>query len=192
MGYDPMIEYAEDTSTWEPWQTDYRFGVILILPPADVGQIFDDLRRTHDPESFETCRAHVSVSDPLVCEMTPDIVSEIEGSLEGVSRFELGFGTLTASRDHAGVSCPISPQDRIDHLKAALHTTSGFGSKPYRRRSIPAHMTIAEFISIEDGLRLACKLQGVGPGTFAYDRLTLMVPNDGFRFHPCRTFEFTD
>ena len=183
-----MIEYAEDTSTWEPWQRDYRFGVILVLPTEDVAQIFDDLRRTHDPRSFDTCRAHVSVSDPLGGEMTPEVISEIEDGLHGVDPFELRFGAPTASSEHPGVSCPITPQDRINHVKGILHRISAFGSEPYRRRSIPAHMTIAEFISIEDGLQLASDLQGVGPGAFSCDRLTPMIPDDGFRFHPCHTF----
>ena len=44
-----MIPYVKDTSKWEDWQRDYRFGLILIMPPPEVSQEIDLLRAKYDP-----------------------------------------------------------------------------------------------------------------------------------------------
>ncbi len=59
----------------------------------------------------------------------------------------------------------------------------------YHTRHIPAHMTIAEFISIEDSPKLCAALQDTAPsGSFLCDRLHLIVPDDGLCFHSKGTF----
>src|SRR5688572_17628629 len=37
-----------DTSSWEPWQHDYRFGVVLVMPPPQVASPIDALRQAYD------------------------------------------------------------------------------------------------------------------------------------------------
>ena len=50
-------------------------------------------------------------------------------------------------------------------------------------------MTIAEFISIEDGLKLCAQLQDSAPrGSFMCDRLEFIVPDDEFHFQKKLTF----
>ena len=50
-------------------------------------------------------------------------------------------------------------------------------------------MTIAEFISIEDGLEICARLQSSAPsGSFLCDRLEFIVPDEGFRFQRSDTF----
>ena len=58
-----MIPYASDTSRWEPWQREYRLGVILILPPDGVGARVNAVRQAHDPKSASICEAHISLSE---------------------------------------------------------------------------------------------------------------------------------
>ena len=54
---------------------------------------------------------------------------------------------------------------------------------PARRVDRQRHMTIAEFISIEDSLRLCAQLQDSAPrGSFLCDRVEFIVPDDDFRF----------
>ena len=79
MGYytHNMINYTEDTSKWENWQRDYRLGLILIMPPPEVSQQIDPLRAKYDFRSFSYCPTHISVSDPLRRELTPDLEEEI-------------------------------------------------------------------------------------------------------------------
>jgi hypothetical protein len=50
-------------------------------------------------------------------------------------------------------------------------------------------MTIAEFISIEESLRLCEQLQDSAPsGSFLCDRLEFVVPDENFQFQRVDTF----
>jgi hypothetical protein len=179
-----MIDYTEDVSKWEDWQRDYRLGIILILPPSEVSQQIDPLREKYDPRSFAYCPTHISVSDPLRREMTPDLEDEIRDILKKISPFLLHYDKPNASSEHTGVACSITPQEPIDDLKQALHVASAFAGKVYGRRRIPVHMTIAEFISIEDSLTLSAQLRDSAlSGSFLCDRLEFMVPDENFHFH---------
>ena len=186
-----MITYATNTAKWEDWQRDYRFGLILIRPPEEVSQQIDALRAKYDPYAFAICPTHISLSDPLCCEMTPEVEDEIQNILSKVQPFTLYFDDLYASPDYSGVIYPIRPRDSIDALKTVLHTASAFSGKTYSRRHIPPHMTIAEFISIEDGLKLRDQLMDSVPrGSFVCDRLEFIVPDDDFHFQKKQTFYF--
>ena len=188
-----MITYAADTTKWEDWQRDYRLGLILIMPPEEVSRQIDPLRAKYDPYAFAICPAHISVSDPLQREMTPEVEDETRRILSLIRPFTLYFDSLYASLDYSGVIYPIRPQEPIDKLKAALHTASAFSGKIYSRRNIPPHMTIAEFISIEDGLKLCVQLKNSVPrGSFICDRLEFVVPDDDFHFQRKLTFFLGD
>lgn len=181
--------YVEDTSDWADWQRDYRLGLILILPPEHVARRIDALRARHDPRSHAICPAHISISDPLGREMTPGLAEEVQAILDQVEPFTLSYHRPQASDQRAGVACPISPQEAIDELKRSLHAASVFGGQVHRRRNIPAHMTIAEFISIEDSRRLCDRLQATVPGgSFLCDRLEYIVPDGRFHFERAGTF----
>jgi hypothetical protein len=60
-----MRERDVVTSSWEPWQRDYRFGVVLVMPPPHVASAIDALRQAYDQQSHAICSAHISVSDPV-------------------------------------------------------------------------------------------------------------------------------
>ena len=148
------MTYARNTHEWEDWQRDYRFGLILIIPPDEIAAPIDALRRHYDPKSAATCPAHISLSDPLCSEMAPDHRTEIQNILKSIEPFTLHFDKPHSSRKRAGVAYTVTPQEPIDNLKAALHTAAVFSRDPYPRRGIPAHMTIAEFVSIEESLKI--------------------------------------
>ena len=188
-----MITYVTDTSKWEDWQRDYRLGVILILPPSDVSREIDLLRARYDPRSAAWCPAHISLSDPLSSEMTPALADEIRGAVSAIRPFTLHYDELYASSRHAGFAYRIAPREPIERLKGILHGTSGFAGEAYRRRQISPHMTIAEFISIAESLRLCARLQDTAPsGSFLCDRLAYMVPDQNFRFSKRLTFVLGD
>ncbi len=188
-----MITYTEDTSRWEDWQRGYRLGVILILPPSDVSREIDLLRARYDPRSAAWCPTHISLSDPLSREMCPALAGEIRDGLSDVQLFTLHYDRLYASSKHAGVAHPITPGEPIDRLTHVLHGTSGFAPEAHRRRRISPHMTIAEFISIDESLRLCAHLQDTAPsGTFSCDRLEYVVPDESFRFNRTLTFLLGD
>jgi len=184
-----MITYAKDTSEWEDWQRDYRFGLILIMPPEEVSHQINQLRAKYDPYAFAICPTHISVSDPLQSEMTPEMEDEIRSILRSIRPFTLYFDELYASTEHAGVIYPIRPQEPIEVLKEVLHTATVFAGGTYYRRNIPPHMTIAEFISIKDGLILRTQLQDYAPrGSFVCNRLEFIVPDEEFHFQKKLSF----
>ena len=184
-----MIRYAQNTDSWEDWQLDYRLGLILIMPPKEVSDLIDPLRERYDPKSHATCSTHISVSDPLSREMTPDLETEIRAILQDFQPFELHFRTLHASCKHPGVSYSIHPEEPIRALQEALHKSRAFAGKVYKRRHIPPHMTIAEFISIPESLKLCDQLQDTAPkGSFICDRLEFIVPDDNMRWRREITF----
>lgn len=184
-----MIAYAEDTAAWAPWQRDYRLGLILILPPPEVAQVFDRLRRRFDPRSHAICPAHISVSDPLRLEMTDKRREEIRALCAGLEPFPVRYGRPQASTERAGVACPVGPQAAIDRLKDALHRATVFDGQVYRRRSVPAHMTIAEFVSIEESARICAAVeQEVSGGAFVCRQLDFIVPDEGFCFRKVMRF----
>ena len=125
--------------------------------------------------------------------MSPALAGEIRGVVSGVQRFTLYYGKPHASTRYAGVAYPITPREPIERLKHVLHGTSGFAAEAHRRRRIAPHMTIAEFISIDESLQLCAHLQDTAPsGSFLCDRLAYMVPDQNFRFNKTLTFPLGD
>jgi hypothetical protein len=184
-----MVTYVTDTSHWEAWQRDYRFGLILILPPLEVAAQIDPLRAKYDPKGFAMCVTHISVSDPLRRPMTPELDDEIAGILGGIAPFTLHYDKPLASRQHAGVAYSITPQAPIDEIKRALHQAAIFDGKVYGRRDIPAHMTIAEFVTLEESWQICEEIRDVAPsGSFLCDRLAFMVPDAQMRFRRVKTY----
>ncbi|NQU44429.1 2'-5' RNA ligase family protein [bacterium] len=120
------VDYVTDTSNWENWQRDYRLGLILIMPPEEVSRQIDLLRAKHDPYAFAICPTHISLSDPLRREVTPELEEEIRDILSTIAPFMLHYDKPHASPKRGGVAYPISPQAPIDHLKEILHTAAVF------------------------------------------------------------------
>lgn len=184
-----MIEYTTDTSRWEEWQRDYRLGLILIMPPEEVAKPINALRSKYDPKAYASCHAHITLSDPLGLEMTAGRDAEIRRVLSAVEPFMLYFDEAHASRERGGVAYPIRPREPIDALRAALHQASVFCRKPYWTRNIAPHMTIAEFVTIEESWRILEEIKGVAPiGSFLCDRLEFIVPDINMRFHRVKSF----
>lgn len=185
-----MFEYATDTSAWEAWQHEYRYGLILILPPQPVMAAVDALRHRYDPKSAAICMAHISLSEPLPHPLTPELLAEVEILLATIAPFEIRYGPLRTFDPHPGVVYRVEPEDAFFALRTALHGTSLFRGSAFKRRDRLPHMTIAEFLpDMAESNRLMAELQGHVPvGTFLCDRLAYIVPDDRFCFRPVREF----
>lgn len=184
-----MIQYVADTSKWEKWQRDYRLGLILIMPPADVAGPINALRAKYDPRTFAYCPAHITLSDPLGLEMTAERDAEIAGILRNVQPFTVYFDGPHASRERGGVAYSIRPREAIEALRATLHRASIFTRPPYWTRTIPPHMTIAEFVSIEESWRIMEEIRETAPrGSFLCDRLEFIVPDIQMQFQRVKTY----
>ena len=178
------MKYAKNTSHWEQWQREYRLGLILILPPDAIGKQVNALRQEHDPKSASICEAHISLSEPLTKEFSPEVEREVRDALSTVEPFEIRYGPLRTFDPYPGVAYKIEPEDRFFQLRSTLHRTSAFEGSQFKRKDIPPHMTIAEFVpDMQASEALRERLQGNVPeGSFPCDKLTLIIPDDGFRF----------
>jgi len=184
-----MVEYVTDTSHWEKWQRDYRLGLILIMPPEEVARQINRLRSKYDPRTYSYCEAHITLSDPLGLEMTPQRDAEIQAILDHVQPFTLYFDEPHASRERGGVAYPIRPREPIDALREALHRASVFCRPPYYTRKIPPHMTIAEFVTIEESWRILEEIKPTAPrGSFLCDRVELIVPDRNMHFRQIKSY----
>jgi hypothetical protein len=120
--------------------------------------------------------------------LSNDARCEIQELLRAVAPFEVHYDRPQASTQRPGVAYPVRPQERFDELKRIIHQASVFAGA-YGRRDIPAHMTIAEFLTIEDSLRICGELADVAPrGSFWCGRLEYVVPDTTFRFQQRGTF----
>ena len=184
-----MVAYVTDTSKWEDWQKDYRLGLILIMPPPEVARQIDPLRTLYDPKAVRAEVVERRRPDPLRLEMTPELDDEITDILSKVDPFTLYYDKPMASRDHAGVAYPITPQEPIDELKRKLHRATIFGGKVYRRRDIAAHMTIAELVTIEESWRIWEEIKDIAPsGSFLCAQLEFIVPDINMQFQRIKTY----
>ncbi|RLT41297.1 MAG: 2'-5' RNA ligase family protein [Chloroflexi bacterium] len=177
------VEYTNETSGWEEWQFEYRFGAFYIFPPTGVMEAVDALRETYDPQSAAICRAHISLSEPLQAPLSEEKIQEIRRALSAVQPFEIQYGPLRSFPPHPGVCYSIAPEAAFRRLRRALHATSVFAAIPLKRESVAPHMTIAEFISLERTDELLQELSGkVAEGIFPCDSIVYAVPNSDFYF----------
>jgi hypothetical protein len=159
------------------------------MPPPHVASSIDALRQVYDPQSHAVCSAHISVSDPLRRQLGDDDREQIQGLLRAVEPFQVHYDNPTASTERPGVTCPVAPQERFDELKRVIHHASVFEGAIYSRREIPAHMTIAEFVTIEESAKIVADLTNTElRGAFWCDRLEYVVPDESLRFRRCITF----
>jgi 2'-5' RNA ligase len=178
----PTIRYA-DTSSWEQWQRDYRYGAFYIFPPPGLIEPIDTLRNVHDPKSAAACQAHISLSAPQPQPLAASDLAELQARLSKIEPFEVHYGPLRDFLPYPGDVFAITPEDRFQELRSAIHRTSLFGGTQLKRAPIAPHMTIAEFISIGRTVELVQELRGqVREGAFFCDTIEYAVPNSAFYF----------
>jgi 2'-5' RNA ligase len=176
------FRYA-DTTSWQEWQREYRYGALYIFPPPGVVEPIDALRMTYDPASARSCQAHVSLSEPLRRPLTDAAIDELRSVLARFEPFTIEYGPLRTFPPYPGVTLAIRPEGRFMALRSLVHTTSPFAGGPFERQEIAPHMTIAEFISRERTDELTQELKDVAPsGTFWCDAIEYAVPDERLRF----------
>lgn len=184
-----LIEEPDVTESlqpaWEPWQHEYRHGAFYLFPPADVAAGVNELRARHDPKAAAICDAHISLSEPLGGPLTVEQLEELRAALAHIAPFELSYGPLTSIGPVPGVVFAISPEDLFFALRGAVQATSIFAGRDLTRASRVPHMTVAEFITLDETRELVARLTDTVPGgTFLCDRVTYAVPDGSFHFEP--------
>jgi len=178
-----ITDYTADISSWKTWQQEYRFGVLLIFPPDPPLTQVNNLRSEYDPQGQSICQAHISLTVPLPGPLNNIHWSELQSIASDIEPFYIHYGPLTNYLPHPGIVLAIEPQDKLDRLRAALESASVFEGAPARKYPFSAHMTIAEFISVERTEELMVKLQGLTPaGDFLCNDVSYTVPDSSFHF----------
>lgn len=169
---------------WEEWQRGYIHGAFYIFPPASVSRTVDELRSRYDGRSAKYSSAHVSLSRPLVAPLRASQRLEIEEALAIIEPFDVHYGPLRDFDPHPGVAFAITPEDSVETLRAAIHATSAFRGHDLSKKPIAPHMTIAEFITLEQSKVLLTQLSdNVAVGSFRCDEVVYAMPDEAFRFH---------
>ncbi len=181
------FEYA-DTSSWEDWMKEYRYGAFYIIPPDEVMKQIDKLRQKHDPKSHSISPAHVSLSEALTKPLIEAQLKELQEVLASLDPFEMQYGPLRSFSPHPGVVYTINPEDRFMQLRSSIHSTPLFKNVPLNHAHIPPHMTIAEFITLERTTELLGELLGKVPeGTFLVESIAYYIPDKNFSFNKVLT-----
>ena len=178
-----ITSYEADISHWEDWQKGYKFGVLLIFPPDPPLTQVNTLRAKYDPRGQSICDAHISLTIPLPRPLSEAHWSELESITSEIEPFSIHYGPLMNYLPHPGVCLAIEPQDELDRLRAALETALVFEGAPARKNPFSAHMTIAEFISVQQTEALMGELEDVAPeGLFACTGVSYAVADADFHF----------
>jgi hypothetical protein len=177
--------HAKSMADWLDRQKSYRFGTILILPPAAVCQAIDPLRARYDPMSQAAIGAHISLTVPLPRALTDRHWGQL---LQVASRFpalEIRYGPVIPFLPNPGAALHIEPQPDLDGLRLALEACDLFQGAAPRIHPFWAHMTIAEFIDADRSRTMIGEIGADSSltGSFTCEHLSYVVPNEGFRFH---------
>jgi 2'-5' RNA ligase len=177
--------------TWLDWQKHYRLGVILVLPPEPVRSQINMLRARYDPQSHKTVQAHISLTVPFQREPDDHHWAEFERIASRFQAIPISFGPLVPFLPRPGAALDIQPQAQLDKLRLALEVSEVFHNAPPRHHPFWAHMTIAEFVSVEITEQLMRDLEGecAPTGSFVCDHLTYVVPDEEFRFTERRSLK---
>ena len=176
------VDFEQNLSGWTESRLSYRYGLILILPPEPIRSLVNSLRAEHDPISHACCDAHISLTMPLPTEIDDEHWNEFEAVASSIRPFLTSYGPLANSLPHPGVVLAVEPQGEIDQLRAKIESCSAFLGAVPRPYPFWAHMTIAEFISVERTKELMIDLHDAPSGAFMCDCVSHVVPDSNFRF----------
>jgi 2'-5' RNA ligase len=178
-----ITHYADNTSQWKRWQQKYQFGALMIFPPDPPLSRVNELRAKYDGDSAAVCDAHISLTVPLPRPVSQSHWNELKAIASNIKSFAIHYGPLKNYLPHPGVCLAIEPQTELDRLRTTLEGASIFEGIPERKYPFSAHMTIAEFITVEQTKDLMIKLNGDVPeGDFICDSVSYAVPDDNFHF----------
>ncbi|MGD1120105.1 MAG: 2'-5' RNA ligase family protein [Dehalococcoidales bacterium] len=178
-----LTNYATDTSRWENWQKEYKYGAIMIVPPDPPSVGIDILRRKYDPKAQAICGAHISITVPFPRALSDANWYELKSIAAGIKPFTVKYGPLMNFLPHPGVCLEIGPFETLEDLRATLEKASSFKGALPRKFPFRPHMTIAEFITVDRTKELTEKLNDATPsGSFFCTSISYYVPDNNFHF----------
>jgi 2'-5' RNA ligase len=169
------------------WRDAYRHGTLLLLPPPTLGRAVDALRERHDPPSHRICRAHITLTQPLLAPLEPAGADAVRAVLADQAPFEVRYGPVERLGPRV-VVLRIEPRETLLGLRERLHALDLFDlTLPFTEGFVP-HMTISER-GVDAPLEALEGLSGPLPtGSFPCTAVHQLIPDDDFVFELARTF----
>jgi 2'-5' RNA ligase len=178
-----ITTYADSTAAWEPWCEEYRYGALYLFPPSPLRSRVNTLRQRHDPRSQAICEAHISLTVPLPRPLSPTQAAEVAGVLRTIPSFEITWGPVHQYPGVPGVVLQIAPTARLQQLVRRVEACACFRGAAARRYPFSPHMTIAEFITLEESEVLLGQLAAERlEGRFWCTEVVYAVPDAAFQF----------
>jgi 2'-5' RNA ligase len=178
-----ITTYALPTAAWEPWYEEYRYGALYLYPPGPLREQINTLRQRYDPRSQAICDAHISLTVPVPRPLRSADAIEIRRVAQRLSAFEITWGPPYQYPGVPGLVLRIEPAARLLALVSALEACTCFHGAGQRRHPFSPHMTIAEFITLEQSAVLARELASSGlEGHFWCTQVVYAVPDAAFHF----------
>jgi len=177
----------------QDWQKPYQFGMIVIWPPDEVRVVVNKQREENDPLSQSYCEAHISVTQPLLKELSENEWDQVLSVVESFESFQINFGPLNSFLPYPCIWYEIKPRERILELRQALHLTGFFNlTLPHTEGFIP-HMTVTEGLSgsaVDENLLIQLQKES-RQGSFFCQKLAYIVPDHHFCFKEIETLPLT-
>lgn len=182
--------YSTDTTGWPAWQRAYRFGTLVIRPPARVRAVVDRWRARYDPVSQGYVDTHITLTQPFRQEPTRQALAQITDLLRAQRQFDIRYGPLRHFLPDPVLWLEIQPARRVIALRKALHETGLFDlAQPHTEGFVP-HMSITEGLSsphADEALYRQLRAQAPA-GIFTCRAITYLRPDARFQFRKLRMF----
>jgi 2'-5' RNA ligase len=175
-------------SGWPTWQRAYRFGLLVIEPPQELGAILDPIRERLDPISAAGIGAHITVTPPFAAAPSPADEARVRAAVRSAASIRVHLGRPTRFSGSSVVYLPVLPSHGLDELRTALLATGLFRlDLPHTRDFVP-HLTLSEFgATPEEALR--AKVPPPDQMAFLVEGVAWAAPDEAFHFTRRRTFE---
>jgi hypothetical protein len=179
-----ITKYVKDVNRWLNWQQEYRYGVIVILPPDPPLSEVNKLRAKHDPRGYAIIGAHISLTVQLSKGVDKADWRELKSIAAGVEPLTIRYGPVFNVLPTApGVILAIEPKAELAKIIASVETAAVFKFAPSRPFPFLPHMTIAEYVDAEQTKILTAQLKDIVPqGSFRCTYLSYIVPDESFHF----------
>jgi len=180
-----MIAYARRMDTWRDWQKAFRFGTLVLWPPASVRRQVNALRQRYDPESQRICETHITLTQPLLREPTDSDWQALENVVRACSPFTIRYGPLDTFLPYPCIFFRIEPAGKVLALRANLHATGLCNlTLPHSEGFVP-HMSLSDGRPDEQATRAIFRDLTQNPppnGAFHCHDVAYIVPDETFAF----------